>query len=110
MFPSVARSVSMKLFRNAPRVSLVGKYSQFTGIPSEVEQGAGRRKQEVLINIFELLDKNLIADIIFIQIDAEATGGVAFNRDPIVPDTDAGTLENPILVGNRTIFILELEY
>lgn len=49
----------------------------FSGILSENEQQAGRRKEEV---------------------DAEASGKVAFNRDPIIPDENAGTKENPILV------------
>jgi len=46
-------------------------------IPTDREQQAGRRKEEL---------------------DAEAGGGVGFNRDPIVPASDAGTKENPILV------------
>lgn len=46
-------------------------------IPTDREQQAGRRKEEL---------------------DAEAGGEVAFNRDPIVPSSDAGTKANPILV------------
>jgi len=53
--------------------SFSGKF----GIPTDQEQQTGRRRQEV---------------------DAEAVGEVAFNRDPIVPPVDAGTKESPILV------------
>eukprot|EP01039_Chlorochromonas_danica_P008222 gene8222-9069_t len=49
----------------------------FSGILSDREQQGGRRKEEV---------------------DAEVAGKVAFNRDPIIPDENAGTKENPILV------------
>jgi hypothetical protein len=49
-------------------------------IPTDREQQAGRRKEEL---------------------DAEAGGGVGFNRDPIVPASDAGTKENPILVRRK---------
>mmetsp|Transcript_5754 Transcript_5754/g.12849 ORF Transcript_5754/g.12849 Transcript_5754/m.12849 type:complete len:80 (-) Transcript_5754:351-590(-) len=30
--------------------------------------------------------------------DAEAAGDVGFNRDPIIPPDDAGTIDNPIMV------------
>lgn len=46
-------------------------------IPTDKEQQAGRRKEEL---------------------DAEAVGQIGFNRDPIVPSSDAGSKENPILV------------
>ena len=46
-------------------------------IPTDKEQQGGRRKEEL---------------------DAEAAGSVGFNRDPIVPLSNAGTKENPILV------------
>lgn len=49
-------------------------------IPTDKEQQAGRRKEEL---------------------DAEAGGEVGFNRDPIVPSSDAGTKANPILVRCR---------
>lgn len=52
----------------------------FSGIVSEVEQQAGRRKEEI---------------------DAEASGAIAFNRDPIIPPVEAGTKENPILVSKQ---------
>jgi len=48
-------------------------------IPTDKEQQAGRRKEEL---------------------DAEAAGSVGFNRDPIIPASDAGTKENPILVSS----------
>jgi hypothetical protein len=35
-----------------------------------------------------------------LKLDAEAAGEVAFNNEPIIPDTNAGTKENPILVSN----------
>ena len=58
-------------------------------IPTDAEQQGGRRKEEL---------------------DAEAAGGVGFNRDPIVPTHDQGTKEKPILVpsqGNsEMIFII----
>ena len=46
-------------------------------IPTDREQQAGRRKEEL---------------------DAEAAGQIGFNRDPIIPASDAGSKENPILV------------
>eukprot|EP00607_Mallomonas_marina_P007765 CAMPEP_0182417294 /NCGR_PEP_ID=MMETSP1167-20130531/1724_1 /TAXON_ID=2988 /ORGANISM="Mallomonas Sp, Strain CCMP3275" /LENGTH=103 /DNA_ID=CAMNT_0024590725 /DNA_START=117 /DNA_END=428 /DNA_ORIENTATION=+ len=51
-------------------------FCETLSIPTD-DQQAGRRRQEL---------------------DAEAAGGVAFNRDPIIPASDAGTKENPILV------------
>jgi len=54
-------------------------------IPTDREQQAGRRKEEL---------------------DAEAGGGVGFNRDPIVPASDAGTKENPILVRRNCARVL----
>lgn len=47
------------------------------GILSESEQAGGRRK---------------------LEIDEEKAGRVAFNRDPIIPPSTAGTFENPIEV------------
>lgn len=46
-------------------------------IPTDKEQQSGRRKEEL---------------------DAEAAGDVGFNRDPIIPASDAGTETNPIMV------------
>ena len=46
-------------------------------IPTDKEQQWGRRKEEL---------------------DAEAAGDVGFNEESIVPPSDAGTKENPILV------------
>lgn len=46
-------------------------------IPTDKEQQGGRRKEEI---------------------DAEAVGKVAFNRDPIIPADERGTKEHPILV------------
>jgi hypothetical protein len=46
-------------------------------IPTDKEQQAGRRKEEL---------------------DAEAAGDVGFNNEPIIPPYNAGTKENPILV------------
>ena len=55
-------------------------------IPTDKEQQWGRRKEEI---------------------DAEAAGDVGFNNEPIVPASDAGTKENPIVVpsgmGERTV-------
>lgn len=48
-------------------------------IPTDAEQQAGRRREEL---------------------EAEVKGEVAFNKDPIIPDVDAGTKENPILVSD----------
>ena len=46
-------------------------------IPTDKEQQAGRRKEEL---------------------DAESAGDVGFNNEPIIPASNAGTKENPILV------------
>ena len=46
-------------------------------IPTDKEQQAGRRKEEL---------------------DAEASGDVGFNNEPIIPPSNAGTKENPIMV------------
>lgn len=55
----------------------VRNFSEKLEIPTDKDQQAGRRREEI---------------------DAEAVGQVGFNRDPIVPPADAGTRENPILV------------
>ena len=52
-------------------------FAEALTIPTDAEQQAGRRKEEL---------------------DAEAAGQVGFNRDPIVPSSNAGTKENPIVV------------
>ena len=49
----------------------------FFGIFSDADQASGRRKEEI---------------------EGAKQGYSVFNRDPIVPQADAGTLENPILV------------
>ena len=59
-----------------PKIN-VRYFADHLTIPTDKEQQTGRRKQEI---------------------DAEARGEVAFNRDPIVPDVKQGTKENPILV------------
>lgn len=68
-----------------PRVAFFPQQRNFsdnTTIPSDKEQQAGRRKEEL---------------------DAEEAGSVGFNREPIVPPDDAGTRENPILVTDLRI-------
>jgi hypothetical protein len=68
-------------FKVATRVNYVAptarNFSEKLTIPTDKEQQAGRRKEEM---------------------DAEEAGQVAFNRDPIIPTVDAGTKENPIMV------------
>ena len=58
-------------------------FSEKLTIPTDKEQQTGRRKEEL---------------------DAEAAGSVGFNNEPIIPPSDAGTKENPIMV------IIELLY
>jgi len=70
------------LLRRALVQPLAGRrfFAEALTIPTDAEQQAGRRKEEL---------------------DAEAAGQVGFNRDPIVPASDAGTKENPIQVRRR---------
>ena len=65
----------------SPKINISVRFfsSEKLGIPTDLEQQAGRRREEI---------------------DAEARGEVAFNLDPIVPDVKAGTKENPILVSS----------
>jgi hypothetical protein len=80
MFRAISRS-----FKVAPRISTnfsssgiaARNFSDKLGIPTDKEQQAGRRKDEL---------------------EAEESGAIGFNRDPIIPPQDAGTKENPILV------------
>jgi hypothetical protein len=77
MLSVVLRRSVPKFANNTPRFVTAGAFKEKLSIPKDVEQQAGRRKEEM---------------------DAEAAGDVGFNRDPIVPADDAGTKENPILV------------
>ncbi|KAJ1436136.1 hypothetical protein B484DRAFT_358826 [Ochromonadaceae sp. CCMP2298] len=61
----------------APKVFAFRAFSEKLTIPVDKEQQIGRRKEEM---------------------DAEASGDVGFNRDPIIPPDDAGTIDNPIMV------------
>ena len=77
---ALSRSVAKRVVLNKTAVPNLGSrrwFGEALTIPTDREQQAGRRKEEL---------------------DAEAGGGVGFNRDPIVPASDAGTKENPILV------------
>jgi hypothetical protein len=77
---ALSRSVAKRVVLNKTAVPTLGSrrwFGEALTIPTDREQQAGRRKEEL---------------------DAEAGGGVGFNRDPIVPASDAGTKENPILV------------
>ena len=69
-----------------PRFDKNPKPDRVDTIPTDKEQQWGRRKEEI---------------------DAEAAGDVGFNNEPIVPASDAGTKENPIVVpsgmGERTV-------
>lgn len=76
----VARRMQVSSNKLAMPFLSVRSFSDNLSIPSDAEQQGGRRKEEL---------------------DAEAAGGVAFDhRHPLVPDTDAGTKENPIMVSN----------
>ena len=55
----------------------VRSFSEKLTIPTDKEQQTGRRKEEI---------------------EAEAVGDVGFNNEPIVPPSNAGTKENPIMV------------
>jgi hypothetical protein len=57
-------------------------FSEKLTIPTDKEQQTGRRKEEL---------------------DAESSGDVGFNNEPIVPPSNAGTKENPIMVRRRLI-------
>ena len=52
-------------------------FSEKLTIPTDREQQTGRRREEI---------------------DAESAGDVGFNNEPIVPPSNAGTKENPIMV------------
>lgn len=69
------KSVASKIMRRTPILLTSRPFSH--GIDSEQDQSAGRRRQEL---------------------EAEKEGKIAFNRDPIIPPSNAGTKENPILV------------
>jgi len=74
MFSTVVRTAK------APTVAArtgVRSFCEKLTIPTDKEQQAGRRKEEL---------------------DAEAAGDVGFNNEPIIPPYNAGTKENPILV------------
>jgi hypothetical protein len=58
----------------------VRSFSEKLTIPTDKEQQTGRRKEEL---------------------DAESSGDVGFNNEPIVPPSNAGTKENPIMVRRR---------
>mmetsp|Transcript_3980 Transcript_3980/g.6246 ORF Transcript_3980/g.6246 Transcript_3980/m.6246 type:complete len:127 (+) Transcript_3980:47-427(+) len=81
MFSALARRGAAHVAATAQRSSsnafAVRAFSEKLTIPTDKEQQFGRRKEEL---------------------DAEAVGQVGFNRDPIVPPDDAGTITNPILV------------
>ncbi|RYH26767.1 hypothetical protein EON65_13965 [archaeon] len=81
MFRAVAsvakRSAPLYKAVNKPSVGQFRTFSEKLDIPTDSELQAGRRKDEI---------------------DAEVAGQVGFNRDPIIPDINAGTKENPILV------------
>eukprot|EP01031_Cornospumella_fuschlensis_P042529 gene42529-51962_t len=81
MFRAVASVAkrSAPLFKGVPKTPM-GQFRAFSeklDIPTDAELQAGRRKEEL---------------------EAEVSGQVGFNRDPIIPDINAGTKENPILV------------
>lgn len=69
-------TVSTRAVRTAKPVQFRA-FSEKLGVPTDLGQQAGRRRDEI---------------------DAQMTNSVAFNRDPIIPDENAGTKENPILV------------
>jgi hypothetical protein len=74
--------LAISLRRVAQRVVAVPKsvraVSEFH-IPKDIEQQTGRRREEL---------------------EAELEGHPGFNKDPIIPDDNAGTKENPILVSH----------
>ena len=69
--------LSLRNLKSIGRVTNKQLFSANRTIPTDEEQQAGRRK---------------------LELDEEAAGRVAFNADPIVPPSNAGTFENPILV------------
>ena len=75
------RAFSSTLVRSVktPAMSTIGvrAFSEKLSIPTDKEQQTGRRKEEL---------------------DAESSGDVGFNNEPIVPPSNAGTKENPIMV------------
>lgn len=74
----IGRSIVPRSAAPATSVYSRGFASEDTlSIPTDREQQAGRRKNEL---------------------DAEEKGVTIYNRDPIVPKSDQGTKENPILV------------
>jgi len=78
-FSAVGQTVCRRALAPFAQPVLGGKrmFGEGLTIPTDREQQAGRRKEEL---------------------DAEAAGGIGFNRDPLVPASDAGTKENPIQV------------
>ena len=79
----------MRTVKASPMVRGTGvrSFCEKLTIPTDKEQQAGRRKEEM---------------------DAEAAGDVGFNNEPIVPPSTAGTKENPIMVGFLYFFSLFL--
>jgi hypothetical protein len=66
-----------------PKISNVRYLSDRLTIPTDKEQQAGRRKEEL---------------------DAEEAGEVGFNDSAIIPEPTAGTKANPILVNIVSFF------
>jgi hypothetical protein len=75
----IIRPVNSIVFSNVGSRGIFGSLFNWKNraVPSNKEQQIGRRKDEV---------------------DAEEKHVTAFNREPIIPSSDAGTQENPILV------------
>ncbi len=79
MLRLVARNLSMNAkvaCRQVPGAA-VRAFSEKLSIPTDAEQQGGRRK---------------------IEIEFEAKGEAAYSNEPIIPDANQGTFENPILV------------
>lgn len=74
----LAASLRRICVRTVAAPKAVRAFSEYS-IPKDMEQQTGRRKEEL---------------------EAELAGDVGFNRDPIIPNDDAGTKENPILVSS----------
>jgi hypothetical protein len=91
MLRALVRSTTVAskcIYSPRPNVVLnVRFFADNLSIPSDKEQQAGRRKEEL---------------------EAQEAGFEMFNNDPIIPSTDAGTKENPILVSIR--FYYEVLY
>lgn len=89
MLRTVARNISRSSISSPPSLPKISyrSFSEKLAIPVDAEQQGGRRKEEL---------------------DVEAAGGVGFNKDPIVPPSNAGTKENPIAVSTfSNSFFLE---